>query len=595
MPTAPQSTAVEQCENCGETTQILSELDAKDFLTNRVGRSDGSLNICPRCKTCCDGRKNATANIVASLEPKKLIVAGPGTGKTWMFSSLLQNASHEKPSLVFTLINNLVDELVNELGKLENDQIKINTLHGFCKELLHRTIRFDDITADFEYYPELPTIVEADADFLDLKFSEADFRRAFANLKHESEALIFFLHQAAYYNAVSHNDSVYRVAQFYRDNAEKVPSFEIVIVDEYQDFNLSEKSLIDSLADKNSVVIAGDDDQSLYHFRDASNEYIRELWKRDDFKKFSLPFCSRCTPVLVDATNAFIMNVQRLGLLKGRIPRAFECYWPDKYREHNAYPRILVANCSKLNTVCEFVRQRILEITEQEKLNGTEKDLQFIVVGPESGYHIQKVKELLSVKLDSKLFELDFAEKKEQMIIEQGYSIIKKGNNSNLGWRIVLNCDPLPNAATIIKACYETGVALVDMLPADYLAKHKQVFNAEAKVVEAEEVQEAPKRIRIKLTNFYGCKGLSALHAIVIGLNDYVFPKDPDQLQNDDVCKFLVALTRAKRSCCLVHNGEFRKALGYAVNAPSTYIQLLPNTAIERRKFKIKAGRLLEC
>lgn len=157
-----------------------------------------------------------------------------------------------------------------------------------------------------------------------------------------------------------------------------------------------------------------------------------------------------------------------------------------------------------------------------------------------------------------------------------------------------MHCDPLPAVKGIIVKAYESGKAMVDLLPADYLAKHTEILAQKDESSDVEGEQEARQRIRIKLTNFYGSKGLSALHAIVIGLNDDVFPQNPNQLQDDEVCKFIVALTRAKRSCCLVHNGEFNKELGWMVNRPSKYIQLLPANVKQQKKYKIKSGLLFE-
>ena len=584
-----------RCENCDAISRELIESDATLFRYNKAGRPTGMLGICPNCKEHYEARRKATNDILSSKAPKKLIVAGPGTGKSFTFRVLLEGVSKEKPSLVFTLINNLVDELERNLAGLGNEQIKVNTLHGFCKESLHKNIRLDDINTGFEYFPPLPDLIEADAAFLGLEFSKNDFHRDLVNLENGSKALAFYLHQSAYYNAVSYNDSVYRVFGFYRANPQSVPSYEIIIVDEYQDFNLLEASFIQCLAAENNIVIAGDDDQSLYAFRHASNKYIRELWKLDDFAKFPLLYCSRCTPVLVEAANAFIRNAQESGLLEGRIDRAFQCYWPDKHPEHKAYPRILVADCSTLNTVCEFVKQRVLGITKQEGLNGTEDDIQFLVIGPESGYHTKKVQDTLSEALDSDVFEIECPEKKESLVIEQGYALIRDDRNLNLGWRIVLQCDPLETAKDIIKTAYEERKAMEELLPGEYLNKHRKILAEQSHAEVVEKKQEPAKRIRIKLTNFYGSKGLTALHTIVIGLNDHVFPKDPAHLDDDEACKFIVALTRAKHSCCLVTNGEFSRERKIMIKSPSRYVQLLPASVKEEKSYKIRDGCLVEC
>jgi superfamily I DNA/RNA helicase len=110
-----------------------------------------------------------------------------------------------------------------------------------------------------------------------------------------------------------------------------------------------------------------------------------------------------------------------------------------------------------------------------------------------------------------------------------------------------------------------------------------------------EHVEESAKRVRIKLTNFYGSKGLSALHTIVIGLNNYVFPKDPGHLSDDEACKFIVALTRARRSCSLVTNGQFDRSKKRLFYDPSEYLQLLPGELKDSKKYRIVRGKLVEC
>jgi len=544
--------------------------------------------------SCHEARAKASADIRASKAPKKLIVAGPGTGKSFMFGLLLQDIPKDRPSLVFTLINNLVDELTRDVAKLENDQITVNTLHGYCKEMLHKENALDGINSNFEYFPPLPLLVQADGHFAGEQFDQDGFQRDVANLIDDSQALKFYFRQATYYNAVSHSDTVYRVFRFYRANQDEIPSYQIIIVDEYQDFNLLEASLVQLLATKSNIVIAGDDDQSLYGFRHASNKFIRELWNLGKFDKFRLPFCSRCTPVLVEAANTFITNIQKRGLLLGRIDRDFECYSPDKHAEHNSYPLLVVASCTTLKTVCQFVKARILQLTEQEELDGSEESLQFIVIGPEAGYHLEAVEKCLTSELDMKRFEIEHPGKKEPMTIEDGYRILRRRRNSNLGWRTILNCDPLENIQEIVKEAYRTGRPLEDLLPTDYMEKHRKTIAENAGAGEEEPAVEEPKRVRIKLTNFYGSKGLSALHTIVIGLNDRIFPKDPRVLNDDEACKFIVALTRARRSCALVSNGEFDKSKKRMTFSPSRYVQFLPDKIKDSKRYGIKGGNLVE-
>ena len=93
------------------------------------------------------------------------------------------------------------------------------------------------------------------------------------------------------------------------------------------------------LATKSPSLIVGDDDQALYAFRDASPAAIRELATGGEYTKFALPFCTRCTEVLVDATHAVVERAQSTGLLAGRLTKPYVCYMPEKPRRVNGFQR----------------------------------------------------------------------------------------------------------------------------------------------------------------------------------------------------------------------------------------------------------------
>ena len=79
-----------------------------------------------------------------------------------------------------------------------------------------------------------------------------------------------------------------------------VPTYELVLIDEFQDFNRLEASVIDIFSEKNSIVVAGDDDQALYsQLRSASWDHIRERYESGHYEVFELPFCMRCPEVIV--------------------------------------------------------------------------------------------------------------------------------------------------------------------------------------------------------------------------------------------------------------------------------------------------------
>jgi superfamily I DNA/RNA helicase len=85
-----------------------------------------------------DKRTAASDAIVNSASEKRLIVAGPGTGKTYTFKQALAKAITDAPTadkgLALTFIRNLVEDLSEALS----DVADVFTFHGFCKHQMHR-------------------------------------------------------------------------------------------------------------------------------------------------------------------------------------------------------------------------------------------------------------------------------------------------------------------------------------------------------------------------------------------------------------------------------------------------------------------------
>src|ERR1700719_3133728 len=79
----------------------------------------------------------AIDRVVQSNHPKKIVVAGPGAGKTSLFKTLLSKskvANKEAAHLVVTFIGALAEELRHYLSGLAN----VFTFHAHCKQLLHQ-------------------------------------------------------------------------------------------------------------------------------------------------------------------------------------------------------------------------------------------------------------------------------------------------------------------------------------------------------------------------------------------------------------------------------------------------------------------------
>jgi DNA helicase-2/ATP-dependent DNA helicase PcrA len=82
-----------------------------------------------------------------------------------------------------------------------------------------------------------------------------------------------------------------------------------ILVDEYQDLNRAEQRVIDLLADAADVCVIGDDDQSIYSFKFAHPEGIREwLDANAGADDLTLAECRRCPTRVVEMANNLIRN-----------------------------------------------------------------------------------------------------------------------------------------------------------------------------------------------------------------------------------------------------------------------------------------------
>lgn len=579
------------CQNCGERSITIFVRKASDFPRNCKGIQDRNIAVCQRCKDCFEENEKSLQEILSSDHKNKLILGGPGTGKTFLFKNVVEDLPENSNILVTTFINNLAEDLEKRLGKISKRTVEVRTLHSFCNSLLRKTHQY-------EYFPELPIIIKHDALLLDSAFKGKDFSRGFFNLEKEKEETKFYLSRSKYYNCVSHDDVVYRTFSHLNQNERAIPQYSQVIIDEYQDFNRLESSLIELIVQKNKIIIAGDDDQALYRFKSASPEFIRKLHQDQQFKNLFLPFCRRCTSVLIEAANAFISNAKKRELLKNRIKKEFKCYWPDRFSDSKKYSSIFLGKFSVDSVVSKYIAERVFSIIKEEEIQPSEKDeAEFLIVGPPRiSHYLKDVNESLAKdrRVDPNIFKIEFKKESKTLSINQGYGFVKKNEESNLGWRIIMYKNPvdcsLEKDKEIIRKTLE-GKSIVGLLPERYMNKHKERANS----ISLEEVKSTEdsldKKIKIKLTTYLGAKGLSANHVFVLGLENGVFPKDPDNISNDEACQFLVLLTRARKSLSLLSvNRRFnRKLRRLSIDNLSFFVSMIPSQFLEIRD-NIKAS-----
>src|SRR5579862_2424349 len=85
--------------------------------------------------------------ILACGAKKRLVVAGPGTGKTYLFKKVIAG---KKKTLTLTFVNSLVEDLSLELCGLSN----VMTLHSFARGVLGKNTKV---------FPKLHTVIQQDA------------------------------------------------------------------------------------------------------------------------------------------------------------------------------------------------------------------------------------------------------------------------------------------------------------------------------------------------------------------------------------------------------------------------------------------------
>ncbi|MBU4387772.1 hypothetical protein KJ644_04900, partial [Candidatus Dependentiae bacterium] len=107
-----------------------------------------------------DEREEYLDRILQSESEKKIIVAGPGTGKTYTFGQLLKEKASGN-NIAMTFINGLVNDMSSSLGAYA----EVRTFHSYCKMVLHKLL------GGVTMAPYLDKIIESDAVYLELSYN----------------------------------------------------------------------------------------------------------------------------------------------------------------------------------------------------------------------------------------------------------------------------------------------------------------------------------------------------------------------------------------------------------------------------------------
>jgi superfamily I DNA/RNA helicase len=517
-------------------------------------------------------RSEASDRVVQSSSSKRLIVAGPGAGKTYTFQKAFDQVGNKGLALTF------IKALERSLRDALLPTIDVSTFHRYCMHLF-RTFHGSEPFM----YPSLFELVAGDLTLGGRQVTRDDIECAFYELDDSTGLLTAAIDRADYYGAVSYNDIVYRVLRSLQAEPKHIEQFPLIVVDEYQDFNRLETEFIAVLSTQNNVLIAGDDDQSLYRLRRASPAYLRSRARDRSFERFELPYCSRCTSVVVGAVKDVIARARAEGLLSDRIDKQFECYLPDKWKDSDDHPDLIVADCStEAKTapyMSRYVVQQIGLISAADIAQShAEKYPTVLVIAPSP--FLQSTYELIKSKYPHA--ELRMSEREEIDEID-GYRRVLVEERSRIGWRILAHCFPPVDLAAIIEKT-KKGDELFDGLPAEYRSDHLSIAAILRRVIESGAVTDGEKRlledrlsrslddIRAKVvpqpeatppavtadqpsivcTTLVGAKGLSASYVFIVGLMNDHLPRNRAAVTDDDVWRLVVALSRTRKECHLI-------------------------------------------
>jgi hypothetical protein len=514
-------------------------------------------------------RQSYIEKILQSKARKKVVVAGPGTGKTFLFKEILKG---KNTALTLTFINSLVEDLSLELYGLSD----VKTLHGFARGVMGQATRSAKI------FPKLSQIIKEDAEII--LQQKIDFDALFHNMDDGNEHLAFYKLRKSIYGHYGFTDVIFAAVKYLEQNKNKIPAFDQVIVDEFQDFNLLEVSLIELLGSTSPILITGDDDQSLYFFKNASPDHIRERHgKGDPYEAFNLPYCSRCTRVIVDAINDVINAAVGEGFLKGRIDKPY-LYFEDERKDADCkrYPTLSHVKCFA-KQFPYFIEKTVAEIAKERR-----EKFSVLVIAPTKTRCRSVARALRSKGLENIVYVDQQTD--NTVTLMDCLSLLVQDKDCNLGWRIAANLYmTADDFRTLLEANAQDSTRPISDLVPDAIKKHvRKALCAFKKVRKEKTINEdasaflfdalsldvysmaqdrlremirvraprtsdpAIRNISIKITTIPSSKGLAEDYVFVLDFDDRLFLERDGKCSDQKIYDFLVALTRARKKIFLV-------------------------------------------
>jgi superfamily I DNA/RNA helicase len=595
-----------------------------------------------------DARKSyrdTNAEFIATHASKRiLIVAGPGSGKSFLFLLRIRywlqldgEAAIYVSSFVRKLVKDLQSDVTQKLDEADANRVTVSTLHGLARSILERSHGSSDhrrrtninIVSE-EWMKVVWSDVQAFHVGLANTYSNSKFVRMFNVEEFDPTGewpglLATYESLSRFYNSVGFADMIVLA----RKAIEERPALNLHshwIIDEFQDFNAAEDHLIRSLTySSNGVLMAGDDEQALYQsLKQSLPEIIISYYEGDDYANAMLPFCSRCSYWVCMAASAFIAARRpEDSIRKIFLPLQVDFDKPKVQMVATPTPM------SEVDYIQTFVSQHQSDLDSHigKMEAGEETDPFLLILTPDKKLELLRTGGAGDVLRDwLKQWSVISNGKSSNYRLTLAYCAATGINADNYMLRRVLHYEGLTidqvhllletaiqnecslaevESEFITKAlakCADISF-IVDRSDLDWTAKVQligqiiQLSDAVRLVAELETtpiaggiiavedeadevIETAGSSSAVELLTLVGSKGLSARHVIVIGCDDVNF-KYTSRLA------FFVAITRARESLHLITSLQSKGS-----QVPHPFLKDIPDENCEFKFYK-KTGHLL--
>ena len=294
-----------------------------------------------------EGLNERQKEAVLATDGPCLVIAGAGSGKTKVLTHKIAYLMKEKAVkpwniLAITFTNKAANEMKERVEKLVGDAAKdmwIGTFHSICVRILRKyidRIGFDHSFLIFDTSDQRTLIKECmkvlNVD--DKMFTDRSILSEISNGKNEMlEPKAYQTKYAGDYrrevigrvyelyqkrlkenNAIDFDDIINFTIKILSENEDALEyytnKFRYILVDEYQDTNRAQFTLVTILASKHgNITVVGDNDQGIYSFRGADITNILNFEK--DFpgtQIIKLEQNYRCTGNILKAANSVIKH-----------------------------------------------------------------------------------------------------------------------------------------------------------------------------------------------------------------------------------------------------------------------------------------------